>query len=73
MEQRFAAYHRNLGSRPDKVALASSKVSEASSIMKANVSQMAKKVEDVEARLLPVSQEIKAVSKKNEENAKELA
>ncbi|TNV79462.1 hypothetical protein FGO68_gene6530 [Halteria grandinella] len=68
----FTSYQRNLGQKIDKVVIAQQKVDEVSSIMKQNISQMSKNVEDVESRLLPASQEINVFAKKTQSIAEEM-
>lgn len=72
LEQRFSDYQRRLGKQITKAALALSKVEEVSSLLKTSIQQQSKNVEDVETRLLPASQEIKAFAKQTEMVAEEL-
>jgi hypothetical protein len=53
----------------NKSAFAKSKIEEANSIMKSNISNMAKNVTDVESKLLPESQEISALANRFRKDA----
>ena len=64
MEQRVQQYARSLGiqdpASSSKVNIAQERVDEVSTLMKTNISLMAKNLEEVEAKLLPTTLEIKA-------------